>query len=77
MIDLILTSPGEGPATLFTRNFRVHAGIPVGLYEGGPRAPVVLVYGDISSNVDDWGSLATGCKSDYSRLGDKDADVPA
>jgi len=51
MIDLILTSPGEGPATLFTRNFRVHAGIPVGLYEGGPRAPVVLVYGDISPEV--------------------------
>ena len=48
MIDLILTSPSEGPASLFTRNFRVHAGIPIGLYEGGPRAPVALVYGDIS-----------------------------
>ncbi|HDY88154.1 MAG TPA: hypothetical protein ENH82_08590 [bacterium] len=48
MIDLVLTSPGEGPATLFTRNFRVHSGIPIGLYEDGPRAPVVLVYGDIT-----------------------------
>jgi len=50
MIDIILTSPSEGPASLFTRNFRVHAGIPIGLYEGGPRAPVALVYGDISVN---------------------------
>ena len=48
MIDVILTSESEGPASLFTRNFRVHAGIPIGLYEGGPHAPVALVYGDIS-----------------------------
>ncbi|MFC1650380.1 hypothetical protein ACFL2X_02315 [Candidatus Latescibacterota bacterium] len=48
MIDLILTSPAEGPATLFTRNFRVHSGIPIGLYESGPRSPVALVYGDVS-----------------------------
>ena len=45
-----MTSPVEGPATLFTRNFRVHAGIPIGLYKEGPRAPVALVYGDISPN---------------------------
>ena len=50
MIDLILTSPADGPATLFTRNFRVHSGIPIGLYEEGPRSPVALVYGDISEN---------------------------
>ncbi|MFC1693340.1 hypothetical protein ACFL1R_07540 [Candidatus Latescibacterota bacterium] len=48
MIDLILTDPSEGPAALFTRNFRVHSGIPIGLYEGGPRSPVALVYGDVS-----------------------------
>ncbi len=48
MIDLILTKPSEGPATLFTRNFRVHSGIPIGLYREGPRAPVALVYGDVS-----------------------------
>lgn len=51
MIDLILTSSSEGPATLFTRNFRVHSGIPIGLYEGGPRSPVALIYGDISENM--------------------------
>ncbi len=51
MIDLILTSPAEGPATLFTRNFRVHSGIPIGLYEGGPRSLVALVYGDISGKM--------------------------
>ncbi|MCE5249095.1 hypothetical protein LLG96_02635 [bacterium] len=48
MIDLILTSSVEGPASLFTRNFRIHAGIPLGLYEGGLRSPIALVYGDIS-----------------------------
>jgi len=51
MIDLILTDLSEGPATIFTRNFRVHSGIPIGLYEDGPRSPVVLVYGDISENM--------------------------
>ncbi len=51
MIDLILTSPAEGPATLFTRNFRVHSGIPIGLYDDGPRSPVALVYGDLSNDV--------------------------
>jgi len=48
MIDLVITHPAEGPAALFTRNFRVHSGIPFGLYEGGPRSPVVIVYGDVS-----------------------------
>ena len=48
MIDIILTSLNEWPASLFTRNFRVHSGIPIGLYEGGPCSPVALVYGDIS-----------------------------
>lgn len=51
MVDLILTQPTDGPATLFTRNFRVHSGIPIGLYREGPRAPVALVYGNISSEV--------------------------
>ncbi len=51
MIDLILSSPSEGPATIFTRNFRVHSGIPIGLYEGGPRSPVALIYGDISEEI--------------------------
>lgn len=51
MIDLILSSPSEGPATIFTRNFRVHSGMPIGLYEGGPRSPAVLIYGDISVEV--------------------------
>ena len=50
MIDIILTSRAEGPASLFTRNFRIHSGIPLGLYEGGPRSPVALVYGDISES---------------------------
>ena len=54
MIDLILTSPDEGPATLFTRNFRVHSGIPIGLYEDGPRAPVALIYGDLSKDTLDY-----------------------
>ena len=49
MVDLIVTPPVEGPAALFTRNFRVHSGIPIGLYEGGPRAPVVIIYGDVST----------------------------
>jgi hypothetical protein len=48
MIDLVLTSPAEGPATLFTRNFRIHSGIPIGLYQSGPRAPLCLIYGDVS-----------------------------
>ncbi|HEX3000448.1 MAG TPA: hypothetical protein VHR86_09470, partial [Armatimonadota bacterium] len=48
MIDLILTSPPERPITLFTRNFRVHSGIPIGLYSEGDRSPVALVYGDLS-----------------------------
>ena len=48
MIDLIMTDPTEGPAGLFTRNFRVHAGIPIGLYTDGPRSPVALLYGDVS-----------------------------
>ncbi len=48
MIDLILTSPPERPITLFTRNFRVHSGIPIGLYAEGERSPVALVYGDLS-----------------------------
>ena len=48
MIDLIMTSPAEGPATLFTRNFRIHAGIPLGLYSEGPRSPVALLYGNVS-----------------------------
>ena len=43
MIDLILTSPPERPITLFTRNFRVHSGIPIGLYSEGERSPVALV----------------------------------
>ncbi len=51
MIDLILSSPSEGPATLFTRNFRVHSGIPIGLYEDGPRSPAALIYGDISKEI--------------------------
>jgi len=51
MIDLVITSPAEGPATLFTRNFRVHSGIPIGLYRDGPRAPVVLVYGGVSDEI--------------------------
>jgi len=51
MIDLILTSSSEGPATLFTRNFRVHSGIPIGFYQDGPRSPVALVYGDVSGDV--------------------------
>lgn len=50
MIDLILATPPEEPATLFTRNFRVHSGIPIGMYEGGERAPVALLYGDISED---------------------------
>lgn len=50
MVDLILTSPAEGPVTLFTRNFRVHSGIPVGLYEDGTRSPVGLIYGHISQD---------------------------
>jgi len=48
MIDLILTDPSEGPATLFTRNFRVHSGLPIGLYSEGSRSPVAMVYGDVS-----------------------------
>ncbi|MHB9029686.1 MAG: polysaccharide deacetylase family protein [Candidatus Latescibacterota bacterium] len=48
MIDLILTSPPERPITLFTRNFRVHSGIPIGHYTEGERSPLALVYGDIS-----------------------------
>lgn len=48
MIDLVMTDPAEGPAGLFTRNFRVHTGIPIGLYTEGPRAPVALLYGDVS-----------------------------
>ncbi len=51
MIDLIITPATFGPAELFTRNFRVHAGIPIGLYREGPRAPVALVYGDVSEMV--------------------------
>lgn len=51
MVDLIITHPAEGPAALFTRNFRVHAGIPIGLYVDGPRSPVALVYGDVSESV--------------------------
>jgi len=51
MIDLILSLPFEGPATLFTRNFRVHSGIPIGLYEDGLRSPVGLIYGDISEKI--------------------------
>jgi len=51
MIDLIVTDPTEGPATLFTRNFRAHAGLAIGLYSEGPRSPVALVYGDISAEV--------------------------
>lgn len=50
MIDLIITDPTEGPATIFTRNFRVHAGIPIGLYEDGPRSPVAILYGDITDD---------------------------
>ncbi|MBA7562521.1 hypothetical protein ES708_04173 [subsurface metagenome] len=50
MVDLILSNPATGPASLFTRNFRVHSGIPIGLYSGGPRAPVALIYGNISEN---------------------------
>ena len=48
MIDLILTSPPERPITLFTRNFRVHSGIPLGLYTEGERSPAALVYGELS-----------------------------
>lgn len=48
MVDLILIPPAEGPVSSFARNFRVHAGIPFGLYEGGSRAPVALVYGNTS-----------------------------
>ena len=51
MIDLILTSPAGGPASLFTRNFRVHSGIPIGLYEGGPCSPCALIYGEISDDI--------------------------
>jgi hypothetical protein len=51
MIDLIITPATFGPAELFTRNFRVHSGIPIGLYREGPRAPVALVYGDVSEVV--------------------------
>jgi hypothetical protein len=46
MIDLILSTSPERPITLFTRNFRVHSGIPLGLYSGGERSPVALVYGE-------------------------------
>lgn len=53
MIDLLLSSPPERPITLFTRNFRVHSGIPIGLFSEGERSPVALVYGDA-----DPGSLA-------------------
>lgn len=48
MIDLILTSPPERPITLFTRNFRVHSGIPIGHFTEGERSPLALVYGDLS-----------------------------
>jgi hypothetical protein len=51
MIDLIITHPSVGPAALFTRNFRVHSGIPVGLYKEGSRSPVALIYGDVSTDV--------------------------
>lgn len=51
MIDLILGSPPERPITLFTRNFRVHSGIPLGLYTEGDRSPVALVYGDLSEDL--------------------------
>src|SRR3989339_1697337 len=51
MIDLIMAYPAEGPATLFTRNFRVHSGIPIGLYEEGYNSPLALVYGDITLDV--------------------------
>lgn len=51
MIDLILSSPPERPITLFTRNFRVHSGIPLGLYTGGDRSPAALVYGDLSADM--------------------------
>ncbi|MFA6471693.1 MAG: hypothetical protein WCU00_06590 [Candidatus Latescibacterota bacterium] len=48
MIDLILTKAAEVPVTLFTRNFRVHSGIPLGLYTEGERSTVALAYGDMS-----------------------------
>jgi hypothetical protein len=48
MIDLILTGAAERPITLFTRNFRVHSGIPLGLYTEGERSSVALVYGEMS-----------------------------
>lgn len=51
MIDLIMAYPAEGPATLFTRNFRVHSGIPIGLYEDGYNSPLALIYGDITLDV--------------------------
>ena len=51
MVDLILTHPSKGPSMLFTRNFRVHSGIPIGLYEEGPRSPVAIIYGDVSAEV--------------------------
>ncbi len=51
MIDLLLSSPPERPITLFTRNFRVHSGIPMGLYSEGERSPVALVYGDATPDM--------------------------